>query len=312
MAFGLRRNQQQGTLGLDVDDRFLAATLVDGRRVLRTASAELPSGIVREGEVVEVEDLASALRAFFKAERLPSDVRLGVANQLTTVRRLEIPRIEDERELDAAVRFQAADAIAMPLDEATLDFQVTDVVESPDGGTPRMQVTVAAARTGMVTKLLDAARKAGLKPQGIDLDAFAIVRMFAPQPTEGVPAVARVYCHLSGVTNLAIAVGPSCVFTRSLTAGWDGPADEVAASLADEIRMSTDYYMGNAGAHAPQELLLSGPGSTLEGLADALGERTGMSTVVAEPLGELDRAEAVGATPERQTVAAGLALGGQA
>ena len=91
---------------------------------------------------------------------------------------IELPRIEDEKQRDAAVRFQAAEAIAMPLDEAVLDHQVAGYTEAPDGS-PRMQVVVVAARRSMIEALLEAAKQAGLKPEGIDLDAFALVRMLA-------------------------------------------------------------------------------------------------------------------------------------
>ena len=58
-------------------------------------------------------------------------MRLGVANQQIVVRLLELPRIEDEKQRDAAVRFQASEAIAMPLDEAVLDHQVAGYAEAP-------------------------------------------------------------------------------------------------------------------------------------------------------------------------------------
>ena len=47
-----------------------------------------------------------------------------MANQQIVVRQIELPAIEDSKELDAAVRFQAAETIAMPLDEAVLDYQL--------------------------------------------------------------------------------------------------------------------------------------------------------------------------------------------
>ena len=60
----------------------------------------------------------------------------------------------------------------MPLDEAVLDHQVAGYVHAPDG-TPRMQVVLVAARRSMIEGLLEAAKKAGLKPEGVDLDAFS-------------------------------------------------------------------------------------------------------------------------------------------
>ena len=101
-----------------------------------------------------------------------------MANQQIVVRVVELPRIEDEKQRDAAVRFQAAEAIAMPLDEAVLDHQVAGYTEAPDGS-PRMQVVLVAARRSMIEALLEAAKAAGLKPEGIDLDAFALVRTLA-------------------------------------------------------------------------------------------------------------------------------------
>ena len=56
-----------------------------------------------------------------------------MANQQIVVRVIELPRIEDEKQRDAAVRFQAAEAIAMPLDEAVLDHQLAGYTEAPDG-----------------------------------------------------------------------------------------------------------------------------------------------------------------------------------
>src|SRR5919205_4209920 len=178
MAFSLRKTSDRGSVGLDIDGRYLAAAQVSGGRVTRAASQGLPEGLVRDGEVSDPQTLGQHLKSFAAAAGLPRTVRLGVANQQIVVRVVELPRIEDEKQRDAAVRFQASEAIAMPLDEAVLDHQVAGYTEAPDGS-PRMQVVVVAARRSMIEALLDAAKQAGLKPLGIDLDAFALVRMLS-------------------------------------------------------------------------------------------------------------------------------------
>ncbi len=66
------------------------------------------------------------------------------------------------------------------------------------------------------------------------------------------------YCHLAGVSNLAIAVGSTCFFTRPLSAVWDD--DDAGSQLADEIRLSIDYYMTQPQAKPVGEVVLSGPG----------------------------------------------------
>jgi type IV pilus assembly protein PilM len=306
MAFSLRKTSNDASVGLDVDGRYLAAAQVEGGRLVRAVSHELPAGLIKDGEVTSPEELGAAMKSFVHDAGLPRSVRLGVANQQIVVRVVELPRIENSKEREAAVRFQAAEAIAMPLDDAVLDHQIAGFTESPDGS-PRMQVVLVAARRSMIQKLLDAIKYAGLKAAGIDLDAFALVRMLATE-AEGDAETARVYCHLGGVSNLAVAVGTTCYFTRPLAAVW---TDEDAGSrLADEIRLSIDYYMAQPQARSVGEVVLSGPGSTEADIIRSLELDLGLAVSVAPPLGTLDAtAIEAGDDPHRYTVAAGLSLG---
>ena len=309
MAFSLRKTSAGGTIGLDIDGRYLAAAQVANGRVTQSASHELPEGLIRDGEVVDVDALGEQLKTFASKAGLPRSVRLGVANQQIVVRVVELPRIDDEKQRDSAVRFQASEAIAMPLDEAVLDHQIAGYVDAPDG-TPRMQVVVVAARRKMIETLLEAVKAAGLKAEGVDLDAFALVRALAVDE-DGLGESARVFCHLGGVTNLAVAVGSACFFTRPLAAVWD---DEDAGSrLADEIRLSIDYYMTQPQARPVGEVVLSGPGSADGELEESLRVHLGIPVRVAAPLGVIDSSTlAQDQDPHRYTVAAGLALGAAA
>ena len=309
MGIAMRKNSNRGTVGLDLDGGYVSAVQATADGVARAASFDLAPGVISDGEVTDVNALTEGLREFFKENGLPRRVRLGIANQQIVVRQLDIPKIEEEKERAAAVRFQAAEAIAMPLDEVVLDHQVIGEVQSPEGS-PRLRVVVVAARESMIARIVEAVRDAGLRPEGIDLNAFALVRTLAV-PTDSTEETARVYCHLGGVTNLAIAIGTTCLFTRPLSATWDQDDDaEVANALAEEIRLSIDFYMAQPEARWVGEIVLSGPGSRREGLADALSGLIEVPATVAEPLGRLQTAR-IPATedPTRHTIAAGLALG---
>ena len=312
MAFGKRNNSNRGIVGLDLDGQFLAAVQASGDGVTRAVSADLPPGVITDGEVTDVDALSDALRDFFKKHNLPRRVRLGVSNQQIVVRQLELPRIENADELATAVRFQAGEAIAMPLDEVVLDHQVIGESVTPDGAV-RLRVVVVAARESMIARVVDAVRGAGLRPEGIDLNAFALVRALS-LPADAAES-ARVYCHLGGVTNLAIAIGSICLFTRPLSTEWDSEEqDGIAAALAEEIRLSVDFYMAQPDARWVGEVVLSGPGASRAGLAEELGSRIDVPVSVAEPLGRLgdDPVVKLGEDPYRHTIAAGLALGASA
>jgi type IV pilus assembly protein PilM len=311
MALRLGNRSARTSVGLDLDGTYVSAVAISGGVIQEAASAEMPGGLLRDGEVEDVQGMSHFLRDFMKQHNFAKNVWLGVANQQIAVRSLDIPSIEDPQERSAAVRFQASEAVAMPLDEAILDYQVISQATSPEGAGP-MRVIVVAAREPMILRLVDAVRGAGLRPEGIDLSAFAMMRIIAPQ-NEPDPAPARVYCHLAGVTNLAVGVGDTCVFTRPLATIWDGGSAEFTSMLAEEVRLSMDYYMGQPDARQVTEVLLSGPGSQRPGLVEQVAGLVGLPVAAAQPLGRLGAASLrMGDDPSRYTIAAGLALAGAA
>jgi type IV pilus assembly protein PilM len=309
MALRLANRSARASVGLDLDGSYLAAVAISGGVIQKAASIDMPAGLLRDGEVEDVHGVSQLLKDFMKEHGFGKSVWLGVANQQIAVRSLDIPPIEDADERAAAVRFQASEAVAMPLDEAILDYQVIGQTTTPEGA-GSMRIIVVAAREPMIMSLVDAVRAAGLRPEGIDLSAFALMRIVAPE-NEAEPAPARVYCHLAGVTNLAVGVGNTCVFTRPLATVWDGGSAEFTSMLAEEIRLSMDYYMGQPDARQVTEILLSGPGSQRPGLVDQVAGLVGLPVTAAQPLGRLGAASLrMGDDPSRYTVAAGLALGG--
>ena len=141
------------------------------------------------------------------------------------VRTLDAPPLQD-KELTAAVRFEAQNLIPMPLDQAVLDFQVLGPVETEEG--PRTRVILIAARRDMVERLVNAARRAGLRPVGVDLSAFAMIRALAPNADGPSSSGAVLYVNVAGLTNIAVANGYTCLFTRTVAGGYDGLAGELA------------------------------------------------------------------------------------
>jgi type IV pilus assembly protein PilM len=247
----LLKPRSRSVVGLDIEPGFLAAaefTNGKGMTLTRAATAVLNPGLFHDGEVVEVDGLAEQLKAFFQAQGLGKRVRLGVANQRVVVRVFELPAIESEQELEAAVRFQAQEELPMPLDQAVLDHRVLE--RFSEGDNARMRVLVVAVRRDSVDHLVAAVRKAGLTPELVDLSAFAIVRALylPPQPVTAEPAapvdqaatadsLGTIYCYVGGLTNLAIAYGATCVFNRVLPNG----IESMAAALAERKGLTLDH-----------------------------------------------------------------------
>jgi type IV pilus assembly protein PilM len=230
-----RKKKIPAVVGLDIEAGSIAATEVrinGTAQVTASAIAPLSPGTFHEGEVVDPDRLTAALKSLFAEHKLSKQVRLGVGNQRVVVRTVRLPVIENPKEMEAAVRFQAQEQIPMPLDQAVLEHQVVGGVPAGEGSTPQVDVIVVAARRDMVSSFVEPIRRAGLQPVGIDLSAFGMIRALA-EVEVGVengerPSTAVLYCNLGDVTNLAVARGTSCLFTRVSHVGLDAIADGLA------------------------------------------------------------------------------------
>jgi type IV pilus assembly protein PilM len=223
-------------VGLDIDAAGVvaAAVSVNGRlTVQRAATLPLQPGIIRDGEVADVAGLTEALRALYRANKgLDKRVRVGLANQKIVVRVVDLPYLEDPTEIAAVVGFHAQDQLPMPIEQAVIDHQVLQVVS--DGTGRGLRVLLVAARREMVERVLGAVRAAGLKPEGVDLSAFAMVRALYRR---GADDESVVYLAVSGVTNLAVARGPVCSFARTSGSG----VEALAVDLAERCGLTREH-----------------------------------------------------------------------
>jgi type IV pilus assembly protein PilM len=334
-------------VGLDIEPGYVAAVqAADGHAsVERAAFAALAPGVVRDGEVVDVETLAGVLRSLFAEHKLAKRVRLGVANQRIVMRTIDLPPLTNPKEIATAVEFQAQEHIPMPLEQAVLEHQVLGPVETPDG--TRTRVVLVAARRDMIDRLLEAVNRAGLRAQGIDLAAFALIRALHRREATGT----CVYVNVGGITNLAIALGTTCVFTRVIPYGIESVAGELAERrgltlehahgwlkhvgmvtpvddiegdsqivlearqvltegvrrIGDEVRNSMDFHMMQDGSSPVERVVLSGPALAVPGFSEQIAIQIGVEV----ELGLVTEAKAGGfggIDAGRLAVAAGLAV----
>ena len=323
-------------VGLDIEAGSVAAAQVvsnGSSRLQSSAIAALEPGIAREGEVIDPTTLGATLKQLFAQHKLSRNVRVGVANQRVIVRTMQLPKLKNDEEIDAAVRFAAPDKIPMPLDEALMDWQVVD--PSPETSElGQMDVVVVAARRETVSGLAEAISQAGLKMVGIDIAAFGMIRALegeaaiAPPPGfedgSAGPAAgpARLLCSLGDVTNLAVARDRNCLFTRVSPFGVEG----IAQRLAERRELTLEHarqWLLHVGLETPLEQIegdpriLTAARETLEeGVAKLAGEIRlsldyygGQETAVAvEEIVACGPGIAIAGLPERLERELGLSL----
>src|SRR6266511_2785165 len=123
----LSAKKTRAVVGLDIEAGSVAAAEVASNghsAVGKFAMLPLDSGVFRDGEVSDPEALGGSLKELFSKGKVSRNVRAGVASHRVAVRTLRLPQIDDHKELETAIRFQAQDHIPMPLDQAIVDWQV--------------------------------------------------------------------------------------------------------------------------------------------------------------------------------------------
>ena len=275
----------------------------------RIGQVMLPPGAVRDGEIVEAESVAEALRALwsrygFKLRR----VHLGLANQQVVVRQLDLPYLP-ESELRQSLAFQVQDAIPIAVDQAILDYYPIEHYED-DEHNRFTRILLVAAQRQMVDSVVDVVQRAKLDPLGLDLDAFAMLRSLAPEQVVVDREGQLIIDVGSAVTNIVIHEGGVPRFVRILLMGGNGiteslverlgithaeaeelkmtnglvseyrlDSDEATRVIAergnrfiDEIRGSLDYYRAQPNSIAVRGVILSGGGGQLPGLRERLAD----------------------------------------
>lgn len=250
-------------VGLRIGSSQLAAALVNNNgaaEVLQLARSPLERGVVAGGEVRDMDALAESLKRFFGQHKLPRRaVRLGIATNRIGVRVLEVPAMEDPKQLANALRFRAQELLPIPIGEAVLDHVVIGEEVTEDGET-QQRVLLVFAHRDLVDGYLDACNRAGLKLHGIDFDAFALLRAFgnteAGEEERRAALIAVSIGHER--TIFAVSDGTICDFARVLE--WGG------ASLDTAIARALDLEPEDA-EPVKQQLSLGGP-VEIEGISE--------------------------------------------
>lgn len=328
MAFGLKVGRS--AVGLDIGATAVRVAQLSGSReaysLLRFGQIALPQGAVVDGEIREPGAVSEAISQVWKRSRIKSkSAVVGIANQRVVVRQVDFPYLE-ESEFRQSLRFQAADYIPMPVDEAELDFIVVDDYTTQNNE-HMMRVLLVAAATDTVEMFVNTVQTAGLQPAAIDLVPFAVARAVssAARGETGMEGSEAVIDVGGGVTNVIVHVNGEPRFVRILLVGGDDATTALAESLGvpfeeaeavkldlgrdvgpeagkqvlsrqvdalvEEIRGSLDYYLSQEDSEPVTSIIMTGGGSLTAGLSTRLERLLRTPVSVGSPLTQINVAK---------------------
>jgi type IV pilus assembly protein PilM len=345
-------------VGLDIGSTAVRAAELSMKTIppalVRAAQVPLHEGAVVGGELREPGSVTEAVTELWRVGKFKNkDVVLGVANQRVVVREVSIPWLEDPKELRESLPFQVQEFVPISLEDAVLDFHTLEEYERE--GRRMLRVLLVAAQKEMIRQLVRAVEAAKLRPIGLDLIPFALVRsvgsvdgMGLSEIDEGDEALVDVGAEVTSICvhawglprfvrilpsggravttavarSLAISEGEAEQLKRGYSSESESKLVEAsraavdrAATFADEIRSSIEFYLSKMPGAKIGRIQLSGGGSKLEGLHDLLQERLTGEVVEGHPFHrvhpKLDlEPQAMAEAEPLLAVAVGLALPG--
>lgn len=298
-------------------------------------------GAIVDGHIEDMEQVISATRRLWKKSGCRArHVAIGLPSASVITKVLTLPAGIDEEAMRTQVEAEAAHLIPFPLDEVSLDFDVTGPAPDQPG---HVQVLLAAARRDKVDDRIAIAQAIGVKPQIIDVNtlaAQAAVHRTLTDPRETTCLVEI------GPENalLSLSRGQHILYEREHAFGIQGLTDQIAETYglsADEAETKKRFGGLPAGyredilqpfinrlvveivqavqlcsasvSTPPDRILLAGGGALLRGIADAVKEHTRISTDICNPFHGMQFAKAIREPALRAEaplylVACGLAL----
>ena len=140
----------RSAIGLDIGTSGVrAAELSFGKGSVtleKFGQVALPEGAVRDGEVVDPDAVAAAVKQLWAHTKFSSKkVVIGVANQKVIVRQVDLPWMPVD-ELKKSLAYQVQDFVPMPVEQAVLDFHPLEELTGENGTRVLRGLLVAASR----------------------------------------------------------------------------------------------------------------------------------------------------------------------
>ena len=290
-------------------------------RVERYAIEPLPKDSVVEGNINNIDAVSDALKRCHK--RLGSNLKnlaLAIPNAAVISKKILVPAGQRDEDLELAVTTEANQYIPFSLDEVNLDFQVLGPApNSPDD----VEVLIAASRKEKIEDRVAAAEQAGLKAAVMDVDVFAAQTAFelieAQFPEKGKDQNIAIVDVGATVMSVNVLRNDQSIYMREQPFGGNQLTQEIqnrfglsaeeaeaakrAGGLPEnyesevlqpfmdmmglEVARALQFFFTSTQFNQVNNLVLSGGCAALPNIEDAVGKRTQVNTIVANPFANM-------------------------
>ena len=313
-------------IGLDISSS--AVKLVElsgggkeGYRVERYTIEDLAKDVVADGNIVNLEAAAEAVKKAWK--RLSTSTRnvaIALPAAAVITKKIIVPAGQREEDLEMQVESEANQYIPFALDEVNLDFQVVGPApSSPD----EVEVLIAASRKERVEDRVAVAEAAGLKPMVMDVESYAALAAFEliekQLPEGGQNQIIALVDVGANSMNLTVLKNDQQLYAREQAFGGNQLTQDIARqygmnfeeaeaakrannlpdtydsellrpfvdNMALEVSRALQFFFTSTQFNQVHHIVLAGGCAILPGADEAVASRTQINTIVANPFADM-------------------------
>jgi type IV pilus assembly protein PilM len=319
-VIGLFTGKKQ-IVGLDIGSSCIRLAEIQdtpkGHVLSRFSQMPLAKGVIVDGAVAEPEVLSATLKELYKQSGCKrKSVATSISGHAVIVKKVTFAQM-DEGELRDLIHDEAGKYLPFE-DMATVDYDFQILGDNPFNPT-QMEVLLVAAKKEIIEGYTEVIEAAGLTPTVMDVDSFALETMYEENYAFDENDVTILINIGASITNLNAVKGGVSIFTRDFTLGGNVVTEAIAQNMqvpfedaekakingvgddeqarsmfregliahADpicaEIERSVDYFRSTFGAETIKQILLSGGGALIPGVAADLSRRLGIDTEIINP-----------------------------
>jgi type IV pilus assembly protein PilM len=305
-------------LAVDIGSSCVKLVETDGSaghiRITGAGIAPLSPTAVQNNLIQDPDEVAQTIRNLVRQTGVRATQAItAVPGPSVMIKKIQLPG-GDDANLENQVMLEAGSAIPENLDNVTLDYQVIDYTDRDE-----IEVLLVAVKKDILNSYTSVLRQAGLSPQIVDVDYFALENMFElnyeidENQVIGLVNVGARYCsinilrggHSSFTGDIPVGgaeftdvlmrnLGVSPEEAELLKTGGTVRSlerDQVDAALTpavnllvEEIHRALSFYWRSDAEEPLAAVYLSGGTARTEGLARSLSERLETPVELANPL----------------------------
>jgi len=289
-----------------------------GRILQKFGMVDLPRGAIVEGLVKEPAVVADAIKGLVKDLKVKErNVATSVAGYSVIIKRITVAQASEE-ELQDSIQYEAEQYIPFDVEDVNIDFHIIgEHEENPE----QMNVMLVAAKKEIIDEYVDVLEMANLKPCVIDIDVFALERVFEDNYLNEEGSIALIDIGANKM-NINIVKDYMSAFTRDVTIGGEQITREIASefdcsfeeaedvkqgktenkvpeekvkeiihsftsSWCDEIRRAIDFYYSTYADEDIRRIVLSGGATQTAGFSELLSSETSIDVKMCNPFASM-------------------------